>query len=78
MKGKHHTPETRAKISAKCTGLKMPESAREKTRLRMIGNKYSCGIHPSKETLEKRSKKLSNRIRINDGHKMKYVQEHEL
>ena len=44
----------------------------------MIGNKYGYGIHPSKETLEKRSKKLSNRIRINNGHKMKYVQEHEL
>lgn len=78
MKGKHHTFETRVKISAKCTGSKMPDSMKEKTRLRMIGNKYSSGIHPSKETLEKRSKKLSNRIRINNGHKMKYVQEHEL
>ena len=33
----------------------------------MIGNTYGCGKHPSKETLELRSKHLSNRIRINNG-----------
>lgn len=71
--GKHHTPETRAKISKKCKGLKLPVSAVEKLRKRMIGNKYSAGKHPSEKTLKLRSKKLSNRIRINNGIKMKYV-----
>lgn len=78
MAGKQHTLETRQKISVKCKGLKMPESMKEKTRQRMIGNTYGLNVHPSKSTLELRSKSLSNRIRINNGQKMKYVTKDQL
>lgn len=76
--GKHHTLETRRKISAKCKGLQMPVSMKEKTRQRMLGNTYGLNKHPTKEALKQRSKSLSNRVRINNGQKMKYVTKDQL
>ena len=78
MAGKHHTLETRRKISAKCKGAKMPDSMKEKIRRRMLGNKICLGMHPSEETRVLRSKSLLNRVRINNGQRMKYVLKSEL
>lgn len=78
ISGKHHTAETKAKISAKCKGLKLPPSAVEKLRKRMIGNQYCKGKKQSKETIENRVRKNANRIRINNGSKMKYVHQSDV
>lgn len=67
MKGKHHTEETRKKISEKCRGMKLSSERIELVRNRMKGNTYSLGKPRSIDAIRKSSISMKGRVRINNG-----------
>lgn len=52
--GKHHSEETKKKLSEANKGRKVSEEVKEELRLRNLGNKYCLGRKDSEETKEKR------------------------
>lgn len=78
ISGKHHTLETRVKISVKCKDIKMPNSMKQKTRNRMLGNKQCCGRKRHDYELKHFSESMQNRIRINNGINNKFVKKTDL
>jgi len=61
MWGKHHTPETRAKLSVANKGKERPMWVRVKISAGMMGKKNCLGHKPSAETIAKRSAALKGR-----------------
>jgi hypothetical protein len=58
MYGKHHSKETREKMSKALKGKRFSEERKEEKRKYMLGNKYRLGSSSSEETKEKISKSL--------------------
>ena len=53
IKGKHHSEETRKKLSESHKGYKMPEEQKRKIGIAHKGNQYAKGFIHSEETRKK-------------------------
>lgn len=62
MKGKHHTPEARAKIAEAGRGRKMKESTRRKLEEKVWSKRRNVHIEMSKESRTKIAKSLSKPV----------------
>lgn len=62
--------EIKQKISRACKGTKMPEEAKRKISLSLLGNKRSLGVVQSEESKQKKREAMQGRV-LSDEHKEK-------